>query len=141
LLLTAGASVHTRDKYGDTAIQIATWSHDPCLPNSNVPILEAVFLAGGAVNARQDKGVSAIQSAACLNRVANGAYLLSIGADPNNRNDAGDVPIFECLFHNAYHMLDLLLQCSETKLDNVNNAGQTILHFVALRADLKSLES
>jgi ankyrin repeat protein len=140
LLLMAGSSVHTRDKYGDTAIQIAAWSHNPCLPNSNVPILEAVFLAGAAVNARQYKGVSAIQSAACLNRVANGAYLLSIGADPNNRDHSGDVPIFECLFYNTHDMLDLLLRCPETKLDNINNAGQTILHFAALYADLRSLE-
>jgi ankyrin repeat protein len=81
----------------------------------------------------------AIQSAACLNRVANGAYLLPIGADPNNRDHAGDVPIFGCLFYNTHQMLDLL-RCPETKLDNINNAGQTILHFAALHADLKSLE-
>lgn len=140
LLLMAGSSVHTRDKYGDTAIQIATWSHTPCLPNSNVPMLEALYLAGAAVNARQYKGNSAIQSAACLNRTANGAYLLSIGADPNNRDHAGDVPIFECLFYNTHGMLDLLLRFPDTRLNNVNKAGQTILHFAALHADLKSLE-
>ncbi len=140
LLLMAGSSVHTRDKYGDTAIQIATWSHTPCLPGSNVPMLEALYLAGAAVNARQYKGVSALQSAACLNRTANGAYLLSIGADPNNRDHAGDVPIFECLFYNTHEMLDLLLGCPDTTLHNINNAGQTILHFAALYADLKSME-
>jgi hypothetical protein len=37
-------------------------------------------------------------------------------------------------------MLDLLLSMSRTKLDNINNAGQTILNFAALYADLKSLE-
>jgi ankyrin repeat protein len=126
--------------YGDTALQIATWSHRPCLPDSNVPIIEALYLAGAAVNARQNKGNSAIQSAACLNRVANAKYLLSIGADPNNRDHAGDVPIFECLFYNTHGMLDLLLRCPKTRLDNVNNAGQNILHFAALYADLQSME-
>jgi ankyrin repeat protein len=140
LLLMAGSSVPTRDMYGDTALQIATWSHRPCLPDSNVPIIEALYLAGAAVNARQNKGNSAIQSAACLNRVANAKYLLSIGADPNNRDHAGDVPIFECLFYNTHGMLDLLLRCPKTRLDNVNNAGQNILHFAALYADLQSME-
>ena len=140
LLLMAGASVHTRDMYGDTAIQIATWAHATCLIDSNVPILKAVHLAGAAVNVRQKNGVSAIQSAACLDCVANGEYLLSVGADPNNRDNAGDVPTFECLNHNTHGMLELLLNHADTKMDNVNNACQTILHVAALHADLRSLE-
>jgi ankyrin repeat protein len=66
--------------------------------------------------------------------------LLSVGADPNNRDHAGDVPISECLNYNTHGTLDLLLRCLETKLDNVNNAGQTILHSAALHADQKSME-
>ena len=140
LLLAACASVHTRDNYGDTTIQIATWAHTTCLPDSNVPMLKIIYLAGASVNARQKFGVSAIQSAACLDRVANGAYLLSIGADPNNRDNAGDVPIFECLNHNTHGMLALLLKQPSTRFNNVNNTGLTILHFAALHADLRSLE-
>lgn len=81
----------------------------------NLRSFKTVFLADTAVSARQYKGVSAIQSAACLNRVANGGYLLSIGADPNNCDHPGDVPIFERLFYYTYQMLDLLLRCPETK--------------------------
>lgn len=62
------------------------------------------------------------------------------GADPNNSDNAGDVPIFECVFYNTHGMLDLLLQCPDTKLDNVNNVGQKMLHFVGLYADLRRME-
>lgn len=139
LPLMAGASVHTRDKHGDTAIQIATWCHTPCLPDSNVPILEALYLAGAAVNARQYKGNLAIQSAACLSHAAHGAYLLSTGADPNNRDNTGDMPICECLFYNTHGMI-CYSDAPDTKLDNINNAGQTMLHFAALYTDVQSMK-
>ncbi len=37
-------------------------------------------------------------------------------------------------------MLDLLLRCTKTRLNNVNNAGQNILHVAALFADVQSME-
>jgi len=42
--------------------------------------------------------------------------------------------------HTRDKHFDLLQRCPDTKLDKVNNSSQTMLHFAALYADLRSME-
>lgn len=133
LLLLARSSVHMKDKYGNTAIQLATLAQD------DETILEAIFLAGGSVRTCNNDGVGVMSTAACLDRVRNGTYLLKIGADPEIQDNNGDMALFESLYYNNYRMLDVLLRHG-VKFDKKNRFGWTVLHVAALYADLQSLD-
>jgi len=138
LLLLMGMSVSDRTVFGDTALHVAAWTNVP-FPEGNIAVMNVLYLAGAAIDARNENGVTALQSAACLDRVQSAIWLLAHGADPNSRDNLGDVPLFESICYNTHSVLGVLLNDPKTRFDNVK-AGLTTLHMAALHADLKTLE-
>jgi ankyrin repeat protein len=84
LLIEAGADVNTRDRlYQQTPLHLS----------ENQPIVELLLAAGADVNAQDVNGSTPLQSAVARGLPAIAGLLLSAGADPELRNDAGFRPI------------------------------------------------
>lgn len=133
-LLRRGSSVHARDRYGNTALQIATWADD-----NNEAMLEAIFMAGASVDVKEEYGTSALASAACLNYPANAKWLLSKGADIESRDIVGCTPLYEAVRYCNTEMVELLLAHGARADFRVKN-GRTVLHALACTGSLATTE-
>jgi ankyrin repeat protein len=133
ILLIARGDVHTRDAAGHDALQTAAWAKDDQL------LLETILLGGAYINSSGYSGGTALQSAACLNHVRNGAYLLEMGADPEIRDINGDTPLFEVVRYDCKEFLELLIRHG-VRYGNVNKLGFTVLHVAALYSSIETMD-
>ena len=78
LLLMGDVQIQAKDLRADSAMLIAAWAAD------NPAMIRLLASAGGDVTCRNANGVSALQSAACLNHPKNIETFLELGADMNS---------------------------------------------------------
>lgn len=129
ILLRRGSSVHARDNYGNTALQIATFSDD------NEAMLEALYLAGASVNATERYGTSVLASAACLNHPKSANWLIQKGADIESLDVVGYSPLLEAIRYCNAEVAEALLRHG-ARVDVKTNGGRTVLHVLASTGNL-----
>lgn len=134
LLLLARANVRLMDIRGGNAL------HYVCRHQKNTAPVKLLLQAVADVNCRNRYGHTPFIGAAIKNRYETGLYLLQQGADMHTASyNHNDTPLFECIFHNSHEFLKLLLE-NGAKHTQVNKSGSTILHAIALEADLQTVD-
>lgn len=131
LLIDAGAKLNLRNRYGETAIMLASYNGlggvveklyvkgaeinhkgwNPLLYAASAGHAEIVqlLLDGGVpVNATSDNGTTALMMAARGNHTVTVKVLLKNGADPNIRNEAGGTALQWALARNREEVAELL---------------------------------
>jgi ankyrin repeat protein len=123
-LLMTGYSVNRRDIQGHAALHVAAWARD--MP----AMIETIYLAGAALEAKDNSGCTALECAANMNYARNIEYLLSVGADIECRDSGYDSPLLETVRYGNCEALQVLLDHG-ARIDYANSLGQTILHLAA----------
>ena len=132
LILMAGCSVHRQDIQGHAALHVAAWARD--MPE----MLETIYLAGAALELKDNTGCTALECAANMNYAENVKFLLSTGADIDCRDSDGSSPLFEAVRYSNYDALQVLLD-HKAKLDYSDNLQQTVLHLAAAHASTETV--
>jgi len=92
-LLSRGADVNARSRYGRIALHSAAQAIDYSSPEAN-PVIRTLVLNGSSINTARDfRGHTPLHLAASLGRAKNCTVLLEYGADVTVRNDQGQTPI------------------------------------------------
>ena len=86
LLISKGADVNAKEKYGNTPLHIAATA-------GGVGIAELLISKGAKVNARDDIGETPLHIAATAGGVGIAELLISKGAKVNARDDIGETPL------------------------------------------------
>jgi ankyrin repeat protein len=98
--------------------------------DGNEDMLEAFFIAGASVDAKDRSGATSLASAACLNHVRSARRLLRNGANIDNLDAEGDSPLFEAIRYCNAEVAELLLDHG-AKVNPINRTGKTVLHVLA----------
>jgi ankyrin repeat protein len=93
-------------------------------------MIETIYLAGAALEAKDNSGCTALECAANMNYARNIEYLLSVGADIECRDSGYDSPLLETVRYGNCEALQVLLDHG-ARIDYANSLGQTILHLAA----------
>ena len=125
LLLMGDARIHARNLRADSAMLIAAWAAD------NPAMIRLLVSAGGDVTCRNASGVSALQSAACLNHPKNIEAFLELGANVNSFDQNGDTPLFECIYYGCMKSLRVIARYPVDRY-HCNKKGWSLLHVLAL---------
>jgi ankyrin repeat protein len=131
LLVDAGAKLNLRNKYGETAIMLASLNglrgiveklyikgaeanHDGWNPliyaatNGHADIIQLLLSGGVQVNSTSENGTTALMMAARGNHSDAVKILLKNGADPNIRNESGGTALKWALARKHHEVAELL---------------------------------
>lgn len=131
LLVDAGAKLNLRNKYGETAIMLASYNglggiveklyvkgaevnHGGWNPliyaatNGHADIIQLLLGGGVQVNSTSENGTTALMMAARGNHSDAVKVLLKNGADPNIKNESGGTALKWALARNHHEIAELL---------------------------------
>lgn len=132
LLILSGADVHSTDNGDNSPLHYAARHTD------DLESVKILIRAGAQVDRKNAPGNTPFAGAAMMNRVTIGKYLLKCGADRYSTNKYGDTPLRETIHHNRHKFLRMLLE-DETRCDDINTRGSSLLHALALEGDTKTV--
>ena len=124
LLLRGDTKIDSMDGRGQRPILIAAWAID------SPDMIKVLVDAGGDVTCCNESGVSALQSAACLNHPKNVQTFLDLGANVNTFDHNGDTALFECIYYGCVETLRVLA-CQPVDRYHYNRKGWNLLHVLA----------
>jgi ankyrin repeat protein len=135
-LLLAGCDANIRDHRGWNSIHLAS------RVSNDTKLMRLLLLAGGSPHNRSKDKSTPLQTAACHNQLAVGRMLIDHGVDIDAADRHGDNIIFETIYCHHTAFLEMILEHTH-RLDwkHRNVRGRTVLHVVALFADLPALEA
>ena len=125
ILVLGGIQVNVSDLRGDSPMLVAAWGQD------EPGIIRLLASVGGDVMCRNANGVTALQSAACLNHPNNIREFLDLGADPNAFDQNGDTPLFETIYYECKEAMEVLVG-QHIDVSHCNRKGWNLLHVLAL---------
>ena len=132
ILLKYGASVNAKNNWNQGPLSIAAYFQ-------NDPSFIHLLLEHGADIEEKDFYGSSAMCAAFRNNDRTVRYLISRGADINSQDKRGGTPICDAIGSDAYECIALLLD-SGVDLTLKDIDGETALHLLARRGDLRTLE-
>lgn len=100
----------------------------------NLPLLQAMYEHGAAINAKTGFGVAALHYAAAANRLRIAEWLLQHGADINVQDEAGRTPLMMTTANRHIDMTRLLLvQGANPNMQDMQ--GRTALDYASQKYD------
>lgn len=136
-LLAAGADPTTRNKYGQTPLNWASfYQNDPAF----VELL--LRCPGVELSETDDTGNSALGNAAFRSNEKMLSYLLDACADISSPVDESMMALMDCISTNNHASLAVLLEKSSVCSLNVAQAddqGDSCLHYLARRGDIETV--
>ena len=132
-LLAAGAKVDQLSDWQQTPLHHAASYQD------DIRFLEPLIDSGAEVNARDRDGNTPLGCAALQNHPRSAAFLLDCGADIDSQTPSGWNALLMSVDCNSHAALRLLLQRGADPTLKLST-GCTILHRVAERGDIKTIE-
>ncbi len=126
--------VNTRDvSTGETALHIVTARRD-------LTWMTFLIQKGGNVNARDNRGVTALVLATSLGFHEGAELLLGQKARLDDSNDAGETPLISAVHRRDIEMMRLLLKAGADP-DRADNSGRTARDYAKLSVNSSSLLS
>lgn len=108
-LLNRGASIHARDKYGNTALILAACECAAATMNSTYDIVKMLLIKGANPNAQANDGTTALMNAAGgFGGSAIVELLLNSGADPAAKNKKGNTALSLAIKANQPDKIEIL---------------------------------
>jgi ankyrin repeat protein len=132
-LLAAGAKVDQLSDWQQTPLHHAASYQD------DIRFLEPLIDSGAEVNARDRDGNTPLGCAALQDHPRSAAFLLDCGADIDSQTPSGWNALLMSVDCNSHAVLRLLLQRGADPTLKLST-GCTILHRVAERGDIKTIE-
>ena len=132
ILLKRGASASAKNKWDQGPLSIAAYFQ-------NDPSFFRLLLDHGADINEKDCNGSTPMRCTFTNNYRTASYLMSRGADINDRDDSGSTPLWDAIESNSHECITLLLD-NGVDLSLIDMDGDTVLHLLARRADLTTLQ-
>ena len=127
-LILGGADRTIRDTYGYTALHHGLLMDSP---RDDTAWLESLVPNTTQLAKMNIPGSSIIGCCAQNNLVQCGRFLIRLGADINELDNVGSLPLFDAIIKEAIEFVQLLLD-NGVRYDRTNSQGLTILHVMAV---------
>jgi ankyrin repeat protein len=131
LFLKAGMNINVRDKYGNTALMLASMTGDP-------EMINLLIKKGANVNARSDSGYTALMYVSSKGDTTTAKLLIKKGADVDSRNNDGDTALMLASLNGNFETAKLIVE-SGADVNVRNNKGNTALKYSFLDTRLEEL--
>ena len=132
ILVKNGASVQSKNKWGQGLLGGAYFHNDPAYI---IPVLDK----GADMHERDCYGSCALSSALFMNNDKAARCLISRGANISDPDKPGATSINNAIENNSHECIALMLD-SEANLAMLDPDDNSVLHILASRGDLRSIE-
>ncbi len=105
----------------------------------NLDVLVELYRRGAPINAVLENGYTGIQLACRSDALQCTQWLLTQGAEYRHPCPSGDTPLELSAANDSAEQLSLLLEYTESDVDQVNGRGKTLLHIAARAGKLKNV--
>lgn len=131
-LLRGGADVHAKNNAQESPLHLSARHHD------NPELLKILIRSGAKLNCRAEFEYTPLTYAVQEDHVQSTAFLIESGADINCQDCRGFTALSFAIFLNRHKCLVRLLQsCADQTI--ISKRGRSLLHLVAMYADLDSM--